>query len=131
MKNSPYTKMKQILLILAVVALVGCGKSLTEEEKKIVGTYEGMEGLPTGPRTHVFLEVGSFEYYSGGRKGEKCKWKLSGKEIHVTSSSFQDDTSIYKLNQKGGYVKIAWIKDGIRKNYSAEDQQVATWKKIK
>ena len=132
--------MKQILLICAVVALVGCGeepvvakkiksvkapaKELTKED--IVGEYEiTIDGTTM---REVFLENGIVESYGNGKLTAEGKWKIVDGEIHV-----KDDDSVsiavYRINTDKSITWIADIDDGKRTELSNRHQ--ATYKKIK
>ena len=63
--------MKQILLILAVVALVGCDTALTM--KSVAGTYGGI----------VWHENGIYEYTAPDGRKVKHKWEIVKGELHV------------------------------------------------
>ena len=155
MKNSPYSNMKQILLILAVVALVGCGKKeaskpqvkakalqttekpdkeLTEEEKKLIGEYErkSKDGVTS---KYVLLKNGAFEGYRGDDKAMQLwldsKWKIVDGEIRVKIVSIRE--WVWRINEDGSITYIAEIwKDGQNKertDVSKEEQ--STYIKIK
>ena len=106
--------------------VVGCGKSLTEEEKKVVGSYEGRYTPDSPTVKYVFLKNGTTEFYENGVKAKKgYKWKLVGKEFHVGGSKA---TSIYKIDPNGNLAWIATIPKG-GKRYDIPEQP--TFKKIK
>ena len=90
--------MKYIVLIIGLL-VVGCvGRSLTEEEKKVVGSYEAkVEGATV---KLVFLANGKVEHY---RNEEKREWKIDEKKVHVVS---RNSTSIYKIEPNGD---LTWI----------------------
>ena len=150
--------MKQLLLICAVVALVGCGereytntrdlnpnnpppsqvakpvadtnatqpvRTLTAEEKKVVGEYE-FGGSTT---KSVLLQNGACEVYVNGKKEEaKLKWSISNEEIHVNDSRFSGNF-VYRLNKDKSITYIAKIIEGKRKAIPKDEQ--LTYKKIK
>ena len=141
--------MKQILLIFAVVALVGCGevengaykhrpnqtttpkpvKELTLEEKKVVGTYE-LELKKFG-ETHryVLLDNSTVEYYLDGKKEEaEHKWSIVDKEVHIERENRA--VSVFSINKDESITGIATIdEDGKRKEILKEHQY--TREKIK
>ena len=109
--------MKQILLMIAVVALVGCGNSLTEEE--LVGTYEikGMRVglLANGECFYFETKNGEMVVVDGKIKGSKFTWKIVGKEVHA-------DTLIFRIEKNGDLTSVAQIVRGKRKAYPIEEQ---------
>ena len=132
--------MKQILLIFAVVALVGCGKQkqtttskptkeLTLEEKKVVGTYE-LELKKFG-ETHryVLLDNSTVEYYLNGKKEEaEHKWSIVDEEVHIEREN--SAVSVFSINKDESITGISNIdKDGKREEIPKERQK--TYKKIK
>ena len=133
--------MKILALMILGLLVVGCGKSLTEEEKKVVGSYEGSLEPIVQIVKYAFLENRTFKYYENGvmgskYKGKKYKWKLVGKEIHVPSKQTTYEgkpvtpyvaTSVYVINPNGDLVWIATIKDEKRR----EVVEPPTFKKIK
>jgi len=48
--------MKNIITILILLVAIGCSKSLTEGEKKVVGSYEGRLHPSLPPIKYVFLK---------------------------------------------------------------------------
>ena len=122
--------MKVLIPIVIGLLVVGCGKSLTEEEKKVVGSYEGSLEPIVQIVKYAFLENRTFKYNEisvmGSKyKGKKYKWKLVGKEIHVPATV----TSVYIINPNGDLVYIAKIKDGKREDLTKAWQP--TFKRIK
>jgi hypothetical protein len=103
--------MKYIVLIMGLL-VVGCGgRSLTEEEKKVVGSYEAKVGGATVKL--VFLEEGR-------------EWKIDEKKVHVVS---KNSTSIYKIEPNGD---LTWIAlDYVGERIPKRPFQSATFKRIK
>ena len=133
--------MKQLLLICAVVALVGCGKGKEAQtktkvtkpvkeltlEEKVVGEYEFKNEIGL-VRKDVYLANGNFEDYLDGEKQEEGKWKVVDGELHVEGETFV--VLVSRINKDGSITDIAYIpKDGKRVDLPKEDQD--TWKKIK
>jgi hypothetical protein len=113
--------MKYIVLIMGLL-VVGCGgRSLTEEEKKVVGSYEAKVGGATVKL--VFLENGKVEHY---RNEEGREWKIDGKKVHVVS---KNTTSIYKIEPNGDLIWIAL--DYVGERIPKRPFQSATFKRIK
>ena len=113
--------MKYIVLIMGLL-VAGCGgRSLTEEEKKVVGSYEAKVGGATVKL--VFLENGKVEHY---RNEEGRDWKIDGKKVHVVS---KNSTSIYKIEPNGD---LTWIAlDYVGERIPKRPFQSATFKRIK
>ena len=107
--------MKQILLMIAVVALVGCGtiqpaKQLTP--KDVIGTYKN----PTNPnRTLVILGNGTAEIHIDGKKselpGSHAKWTIHGREVHLIAVAPANSTEELRREiKKIGLTQIYRIK---------------------
>jgi len=105
--------MKQALLMIAMVALVGCGKQeqtdanestptttekpvkeLTLEEKKVVGTYEMVNTINLNssinvPNTYTFklLDNKVYVVYTNSKKVGGGKWTIANGEIHTLITS--------------------------------------------
>ena len=108
--------------------IVGCGKSLTEEEKirdSIGGEYE-LKDEDGDTYKLVFLDNYLYESYLNGKTQLEVKWKITNGEIHVDSSVF---IQIFRPNKDKSITEIAWIEDGKRTDYLKEEQW--TFKKIK
>ena len=145
--------MKRILLMIAMVALVGCGKQeqsdanestpttntnevdgatekpveeLTPEEK-VVGTYEVKKDGNT--LRMVVLENGVMESYENSKKREaEAKWTIINGEIHLEVKDGY--TVVLRINKDKSITNIAIIdKGGEREDTPKENQQTA--KKIK
>ena len=118
--------MKNLIPILFVMMIVGCGKSLTEEE--VIGSYETeMVG-----RTfkNVFLENGKFVSYQNGEKMPVSSWKIVGKDVHVREGDdFEKDAAVYKIEPNGDLIFFALIRDG--KQTVAPKEHKITFKKLK
>ena len=124
--------MKQILLMIAVVALVGCGKDKQTTngspketpakeltlEGKAVGTYQDPEqqrgflvlceeGRPPGAPKAV-------EFWRNGKKEEEGEWSVKNGEIHIFIPDEGIGTCL--LNSDGNLQLIASEKDGKRGN---------------
>ena len=75
--------MKKLFLLTAALLLAGCGKSL---EEKIIGTWEEKKEINGTTYTFgrfVFLEDGSWEFYSDGEQKAGHTWSIKGKEVHM------------------------------------------------
>ena len=107
--------MKQILVMMMAVLLVGCGKA---EEDKVVGTYERKKSGETF--TVAFLENGVF----AGVNKKNGKWKLVGKDVHVELG--ENSQAVFKIEPNGDLTEIAVIIDG-----KWLDIDRTTWEKIK
>ena len=109
--------MKQILLMIVAVALVGCGKSLTEEE--LIGVYEikayKVALFANGKCLHFKTKNGEISVVDGTVEGGKSTWKIVGKEVHV-------DTLIFRIEKNGDLTSVAQIVRGKRKAYPKEEQ---------
>ena len=118
--------MKNLITIIIMLVAVGCGKSLTEEEKKVVGSYGTKKGGDTWKL--VFLENGIGKDYKNGKKSKfEIKWKLVNGEIHADKNGF---ILVLRINKDGNLTEIATIpKDRERIDTPKEDQ--FTFKKIK
>ena len=125
--------MKNLLILITIMLVgVGCGRNLTEEEKKllkkVVGSYEYTSLFAESERFDL-LENGKVNRYINGEKFER-KWKVLKKEVLVANL-------IYKVEPKGDLTEIAMIVDGKRIDNptvwlplsSSPDQR--TYKKIK
>ena len=107
---------------------VGCSsqdRKLTEEEKKIVGTYEAKKEETTVKL--VLLENGKSEHWVNGEKKGEATWKLVEKEVHVLGRKrlfFGDgeDARVYKIEPNGDLTWIANIRGGKRKDVPIEEQ---------
>ncbi len=76
--NREDVRMKTPVTLLVSLLLVGCRGSLTEEEKKVVGSYEEMLGEETCRETYrwVFLENGSYEKHVPEMDTEEGTWDM-------------------------------------------------------
>ena len=97
--------------------IVGCGKSLTEEE--LVGTYEikgiRVDLLANGECLHFVTKNGEMLVVDGKIQGNKSTWKIVGKEVHV-------DALIFRIGKNGDLTSIAQIVRGKRDDYPKEEQ---------
>ena len=109
--------MRILALMILGVLVMGCGKSLTEEEKKVVGSYKR---LRPEPQRFDLLENGKATFYVNGEKFERIKWKVIKKEVYIGDL-------IYKVEPSGDLTEIAMMHK--RKRYEATDN--FTWEKIK
>ena len=82
---------KQLLLVLAVVALVGCESTPTK--KNIAGIYL----VGKGEELRFFANGMSYDGSSW------VQWQLKGREIHVDQSNFR---VIFKINENNSFT---WI----------------------
>lgn len=114
-----------MITILTLLVVVGCGKSedenrrLTEEEKKVVGSYEAKDAGGTGKL--VFHKNGKIEFYENDAKDSERKWRISGKEVHVISPS-TGTIGVYRIETNGDLTIIARIIGGKREEAPKEFQ---------
>jgi len=100
-------------------------RTLTLEEKQVVGTYERKMGIVTLRK--VFLDNGVFESYMNGKKQEeKLKWSIEDGEIHVNRFGHM---VVWGINTDKSISHIGEIEYGKRTN-TTKIQQQQTWKKI-
>jgi len=93
-------------------------RSLTEEEKKLIGTYERTASSGSTVQ-HVLLEDGTTEkYINGTTKLAEGQWSLVDKELHLKSSDKQGGFgSVYRINPDSSLTQVALIdKDGKRRD---------------
>ncbi len=101
-------------------------RTITLEEKDIIGTYERKSGANT--IRYVFLANGTKEGYWNGEKGPTVyKWSIVDNEIHIKYPNSL--VSVCRINPDNSLIWIAIIRDGKRTDESNEDQ--STYKKIK
>ena len=120
--------MKKLFLLTAALLLTGCGKSL---EEKIIGTWEEKEEINGTTYTlgrFVFLEDGSWEFYSDGEQKAGHTWSIKGKEVHMGYSG----TSLVEIYVvEDGKLKFiaAKVGENERKNIDGSRQIVLTKEK--
>ena len=131
--------MKQILLMIAVMALVGCGKKeppAAKEpakeptlEEKLVGAYELDDNII------VFQKSGMMESYAKGRKEEgEYKWKIVDKEVHAVTKD--GGGRAWGINPDGSLIYLAVIQSNGNKLYLPRLPKIGNtdyqpyWKKI-
>ena len=127
-----------LLLVMAVVLVVGCGKTepeLTPEQKalrdSVVGEYE--DKYKNGDTFKwAFLENGVFEAYKNGNKLSESKWSMCHQtrslhagfakagEIHVDDDSGR--IKVFRINTDKSITTYAYIntikfKDGVLLDY--------------
>ena len=101
-------------------------RSLTEEEKKLIGTYERTASSGSTVQ-HVLLEDGTAEFYINGTKMKwttkpleyvEDQWSLVDKELHLKSSDKQGGGgSVYRINSDSSLTQVGQIdKDGKRRD---------------
>jgi|TARA_B100001971_G_scaffold200265_1_gene211708 hypothetical protein len=121
--------MKQILLILAAVTLVGC--ATTPTIRSVAGEYEIKDDRFTTVLIYspVFLENGVYQDFVNGKKtGKEYKWTISKEgEIHIEWGD--GGIGVYRVNRDGSITWIAEIDREGRKDLSKIHQK--TWGKIK
>ena len=93
--------------MIAGLALAGCDRSLTEEERKLVGCYEKIVRLPVGSDPHSFtnklvlFENGKVERYENGKWGGHfqfaTEWNKVKKEVHVFDLGIFRDFVFYEV----------------------------------
>ena len=120
--------MKYFITILILFVAAGCGKSLTEEEKKVVGSYETKKDENGIASKLVLLENRKAELDVGGNKaGSQATWKLFEKEVHILEDG--ENTFVHKIEPNGDLTLIAAIIDENRTELPKELK--LTWKKSK
>ena len=120
--------MKYITLIIGLLVAAGCSKSLTEEEKKVVGSYETKKDGNTFRK--VYLGNGVVESYENGKKYEEDKWSISKEgEIHIKYVDGTPYTGIIRINTDKSITDFAFIIGGKRTDFPKKGQK--TYKKIK
>ena len=117
--------MKTLITIFILFVAVGCSKSLTEEEKKVVGSYkQNFEGTTDELVLH---ENRVFEGHKNGEKQADGTWKIVGKEVHAENML---RTIVWRIETNGDLTCFAeTIYGNKRKDFSKEQQM--TLKKIK
>ncbi len=107
--------MHRTLIVLVVGLLaVGCGgskysRSLTLEEKKVVGEYEYNDRR--GVSKAVLLNNGVYEEHENGKKTRENKWSIINGEIHAGSEFI----NVYRIDKDKSITYIALIEYGKRK----------------
>ena len=109
-KKEKRRQMKNFISIIVIMLAVGCGKSLTEEEKKVVGSYETKKDENGIASKLVLLENRKAELFLGGNKaGTEAAWKLFEKEVHTLEDG--ENTFVHKIEPNGDLTLIAAIID--------------------
>ena len=102
-------------------------RQLTSEEKKIVGTYERKSGANTF--RYVLLDNRQAEDYSNEHKSvDNSIWSIVGQKVHIEATQ-ERFIAVFSINADGNLNSIANIIDGIRRDFTKEQQ--TTYKKIK
>ena len=114
--------MKTLIPILIGLLVVGCDRSLTEEERKLVGCYEKIIRLPDGSEPHSFtnklvlFENGKVESYENGKRGGHFRfateWNKVKKEVHVFENPYT--AAIFKIEPNGDLTYFSEINLGMR-----------------
>ena len=123
--------MRNLITILILFVAVGCSKSLTEEEKKVVGSYKrNFEGTTDKLVLH---ENRVFEGHKNGEKQADGTWKIVGKEVHFGSEKGAGGRSgwaVFKIESNG---ELSWLGeiDGGKRTEFPKEEQPPTFKKIK
>ena len=119
--------MRILTLMILGLMVLGCGKSLTEEE--LAGTYERTYGGDT--TKFVLKEDGFIETWNvdGKLEGEESKWNVVNGELHhIDNDGF---TAVFRINEDRSITRIAVLsREGERKEQYLEALQI-TYKKIK
>ena len=139
--------MKSLIVLAVGLLAVGCGKpepslssfkaepsthqgrKLSQEEEKVVGTYE-LELKKFGEtQRYVLLDNSTVEYYLNGKKEEaEHKWSIVDKEVHIEREN--KAVSVFSINKDESITGIATMdEDGKRIEIPKERQY--TRKKIK
>ena len=113
--------MKQILLIIAAVALVGCGNT----EDSVVGIYE--EELSEAQFKLRKDKIHEYEASQPGKFEARGTWEIINGEIVI---SFGDSVEWYYRIKKNGDLTAVGYKDG-KEASRVDDFGPNTWKKIK
>ena len=119
--------MKNLITILILLVAFGCGKNLTEEEKKVVGSYETKKDENGIASKLALLENRKAELFFGGNKAGEAAWKLFEKEVHTLEDG--ENTFVHKIEPNGDLTLIAAIIDENRTELPKELK--LTWKKSK
>jgi hypothetical protein len=142
--------MKQILLLIAVVALVGCGKKeqtqnsdgnkgvvtksvtakpakQTSPEEKIIGSYAFLEE-PRGGHYH-FFDNGVVEISAEFRAFLMGSWSIAKGEIVIVSDT--GGKSFHKIEENGDLTWVGLTLDGETERYTHPKEDQITWKKMK
>ena len=120
--------MKKLITIMIMLVAAGCGKSLTQEEKKVVGSYETKKDENGIASKLVLLENRKAELFLGGNKaGTEAAWKLFEKEVHTLEDG--ENTFVHKIEPNGDLTLIAAIIDENRTELPKELK--LTLKKLK
>ena len=142
MKNSPTPNMKQILLILAVVALVGCEEinQITTEntmvkdvslKEFIGGTYEFKFSTRHSGKVVQFViaDSGAVEEFVNGVKDSEYDLEIFASEISFMHTVNQD-ILFFRKNPDGSLTHIA-SHDNNRTRINLPKDRQETYKKIK
>ena len=124
--------MKQILVMMLLVALVGCGKK--DSSGNVVGEYQTKTFF--GTMKSVIHENGVVRDYMNGKLKDEGKWSIVNGELHLVYEAGSEVggggdavTQICKIKSDGSYAVIAQIdKSGKRTEISGND---VVYKKIK
>ena len=121
--------MRALILLVAILLVVGCGKSL---ETMVVGTYEITDRGDTVRL--VFLDNGAVEKYNLTvllsdflKPMAKYKWSIKEGEVHIKDE--HGGGGVCRINPDGGLTPIAGVRNGKRTNLPKDAQK--TLKKIK
>jgi len=114
--------MKVLIPIVIGLMVVGCDRSLTEGERKLVGCYEKIIRLPDGSDPHSFtnklvlFENGKVESYENGKWGGHFRfateWNKVKKEVHVFENP--NTAAIFKIEPNGDLTYFSEINLGMR-----------------
>ena len=99
-------------------------RTLTLEEKDIVGTYEMKSGANTFRL--VFQDNFKSEHYVNRQKPSIGNWSIVGNEIHIVHQIV--NAAVYRINPDNSITHIADIRDGKRTDRAEGTQP--TYKKI-
>ena len=104
--------MKNIILVIVVLFVMGCGKlqpPLTPQQmaEKVIGEYQYTQG--DNSFRLAFPEKGIAEWYSNGKQlGKGVNWGISGDgELHIDNLDI--GTLVYRINKDGSITQIAII----------------------
>jgi len=137
--------MKQVLLMIAVVVLVGCGKKGQAQEsdgnngattkpakqplpeEKIIGSYAFTE--EAGGGHYHFFDNGVVETSTEFETFLMGSWSITKGEVVIVSDT--GGTSFHKIEENGNLTWIGLTLDGETKRHAHPKEDQITWEKMK